>query len=114
MLPFKSVTIDTARISDWESFHDVFACEFGFPDFYGRNMNAWIDCMTSLDSPDDGLSSVHAPNSGVLVLHLEGMRAFSVRCPEIARAIEECAAFVNWRRIEVGEPPVLALSYSSA
>jgi RNAse (barnase) inhibitor barstar len=22
---------------------------FGFPDFYGRNMDAWIDCMTDID-----------------------------------------------------------------
>jgi hypothetical protein len=112
MLPYQSVTIDTTEISDWSSFHDVFARELGFPDFYGRNMNAWIDCMTSLDSPDDGLTKVHAPESGVLVLNLEGMREFSKRCPELSCAIEECSAFVNWRRIEVGEPPVLVLSYS--
>jgi len=112
MLQFRTVKIDTARILDWNSFHDIFAEELGFPEFYGRNMDAWIDCMTSLDAPQDGLSRVHAPESGVLVLHLEGMREFAGRCPEIARAIEECSAFVNSRRIEVGEPPVLVLSYS--
>jgi hypothetical protein len=47
----------------------------------------------------------------VLGLELEGMRDLRKRCPELAEAIEECAAFVNWRRIEVGEPPVLVLSY---
>ncbi len=112
MLPFHSVKVDTSGISDWSSFHDVFAEAFGFPDFYGRNLDAWIDCMTSLDSPQDGLSSIHAPESGVLVLELEGMSELSKRCPEISRAIEECSAFVNWRRIEAGGAPVLALSYS--
>ncbi len=34
------VTIDTRRITDWETFHDVFAEVFGFPEFYGRNMEA--------------------------------------------------------------------------
>jgi hypothetical protein len=33
------------------------------------------------------------------------------RCPEQYRAVVDCCAFVNWRRIEVGEPAVLALSY---
>jgi len=33
-------------ITDWASFHDVFMHTLGFPDFYGRNMDAWIDCMT--------------------------------------------------------------------
>lgn len=66
--------------------------------------------MTSLDSLDDSLTKVHAPASGVLMLNLEGMREFSKRCPERSSAIEECSAFVNWRRIEVGEPPVLVRS----
>ncbi|MDZ4753789.1 MAG: barstar family protein [Phycisphaerae bacterium] len=32
----------------------TFAETFGFPGFYGRNMNAWNDCMTFLDGPDAG------------------------------------------------------------
>lgn len=34
------VKLDTRRITDWDTFHDVFAEVFGFPGFYGRNMNA--------------------------------------------------------------------------
>jgi hypothetical protein len=105
------VEIDTARITDWESFHDVFAETFGFPDFYGRNMNAWIDCMTSLDEPSDGMTAVHAPPGGVLVLALSDATDFAARCPDIYDAIVDGSAFVNHRRLEVGEPPVLALSY---
>lgn len=45
------VRIPAARIHDWVTFHDVFAELFGFPDFYGRNMDAWIDFM-SHDVPD--------------------------------------------------------------
>lgn len=96
-----TVTIDTARITDCDSFHDVFGAAFGFPEFYGRNMNAWIDCMTSLDAPADGLTSVHAPVDGVLVLQLDGMRELETRCADIALEIHECAAFVNWRRMKV-------------
>ena len=33
------------------------------------------------------------------------------RCPEIYEALIDSAAFVNWRRIELGDPPILALSY---
>lgn len=44
------VDIPAHEITDWDSFHDVFKRVFGFPDFYGRNMDAWIDCMTDLDS----------------------------------------------------------------
>jgi RNAse (barnase) inhibitor barstar len=44
-MPF--VRIDGKRIIDWKSLHRVFAGAFGFPNYYGNNMNAWIDCMTS-------------------------------------------------------------------
>ncbi len=105
------VKLDTRRIRDWETFHDVFAELFGFPDFYGRNMDAWIDCMTSLDDPGGGMSTVHAPAGGVVILQLEHVNDFARRCPEQYAATIECAAFVNWRKNEVGEPAVLALSF---
>ena len=87
------------------------AREMGFPGFYGRNMNAWIDRMTSLDEPDDGMTSVHAPKGGMLTLHLDHVGELASRCPDIYEAIIDCSAFVNYRRIEVGEEPVLVLSY---
>jgi hypothetical protein len=105
------VKLDTRRITNWKTFHDVFSGVFGFPEFYGRNMDAWIDCMSSLDSPSDGMTSVHAPPGGVLVLQLEHVDDFARRCPKQYQALVECAAFVNWRRIEMGEPAVIALSF---
>ena len=105
------VKLDTARILDWDSFHDVCAQALGFPGFYGRNMNAWIDCMTSLDDPSDGMTSVHAPKGGVLVLSLSDATDLAARCPDIFDALVECSACVNYRRMDVGDPPVLALSF---
>jgi hypothetical protein len=105
------VKLDTRLIVDWATFHDVFANAFGFPGFYGRNMNAWIDCMTYLDDPSAEMTKVHAPAGGVVVLELSEVGEFARRCPEQYNAIVECSAFVNWRRIETGEPAVLTLSY---
>lgn len=102
------VDIDGSRISSWASFHDVFAAELGFPSLYGRNMNAWIDCMTSLDEPDDGMTTVHGSSSDPVVLRIESASSIP---REVFDALTECCAFVNWRRMEVGEPAILALSY---
>jgi RNAse (barnase) inhibitor barstar len=102
---------DLSRISDRESFHQVFKEELGFPEFYGRNMDAWIDCMTSLDCPEDGLSTVFVDKDGILVLHLEDAEDFKQRCPDLFQHLVECAAFVNWSRIEAGSSAVLALSF---
>lgn len=111
IMAFTLVQLDTRRITGWYSFHSVFHEVFGFPDFYGRNMDAWIDCLTSLDAPDEGMTRVHAPPGGVLVLQLDHSADFAGRCPKQYAALVECAAFVNWRKIEVGEGPVLALSF---
>lgn len=102
------VRLDTTRITDWDSFHSVFAEAFGFPSFYGRNMNAWIDCMTDLDEPGTGMTTVHG---ALVTLVLSDAKAFRARCPEQYAAIVECSAFVNWRRLETGETSVLALAF---
>ncbi len=107
----KNVQIDGSKVSGWDSFHDLFAEVFGFPGFYGRNMNAWNDCMTYLDAPEESLSSVHVARGDVVVLCISGATELKERCPEIYDALVECSAFVNWRRIEKGEPAVLALSF---
>lgn len=85
---------------------------FGFPDFYGRTMDGWIDCMSSLADPEDGMTNIHCEKGNLLTLELHEARDLKERCPEIFEAITECAAFVNWRLIEAGEQPVLALSYN--
>ena len=104
-------SLDCNSIRDWASFHEEFARVFGFPAFYGRNMDAWIDCMTSLDAPADGMSSVHCNPGSVVTLELATVKAFARRCPEQYDALIECSAFVNWRRLELGNPSVLALSF---
>jgi hypothetical protein len=52
------ITIAADQITDWDSFHSVFQATLGFPEFYGRNMDAWIDCMTYVDDPSGGLTRV--------------------------------------------------------
>jgi hypothetical protein len=107
----QSVRLDLGSVTDWGGFFDLFAAKLGFPDFFGRNMDAWINCMTSLDSPDAGMTSVHVPRGQVLVLELEGVSEFRRRCPDQFTALVESAAVVNWRRLENGEPAVLTLAF---
>jgi hypothetical protein len=102
------VEIDCQRIDDWDTFHDVFKEVFGFPDFYGRNMDAWIDCMTYLDEPAGGMTSVHGSATDPVVLQLTNIDHLT---PEIYAALVDCAAFVNWRRIDTGSPAILTLSF---
>ena len=78
----RNVQIDASKITDWDSFHDYFADALEFPAFYGRSMNAWIDCMASLDDPTAGMTTVHVAPGDMLVLCLSGMADFKRRCPD--------------------------------
>jgi RNAse (barnase) inhibitor barstar len=104
--------IDCSRIRDWASFHDEFNRVFMFAGFYGRNMDAWIDCLSSLDKPDAQLTGVHCESGKVLTIELENAAEFKALRGEQYMALIECAAFVNWRRIQQGQQPVLALSFN--
>jgi RNAse (barnase) inhibitor barstar len=104
-MTLQTVRLQTKNITDWDSFHSIFAKTMGFPDFYGRNMNAWIDCMGF----DDGMTRFTVAPGELFHLEVADTKDFAKRLPEIFEALIEDAAFVNWRRIEVGEPPVLAL-----
>ena len=105
--------MDCNAIRDWASFHSGFSRTFGFPAFYGKNMDAWIDCMTSLDKPENGMSTVHCASGSTLTLELNNASDFAKRCPEQYEALARCSEFVNMRRIEVGETVVLALNLTS-
>lgn len=104
------VEFDATAIHDWPSFHDVSAATFGFPNVYGRNMDAWIDCMTYRDD-DDGMAAVNVKAGEAITIQVNGYQGLKSRCPEVADAINECVAFVNWRRIDCGDAPILFLSY---
>ena len=103
------VPIPTKLISDWPSFHEVFAEAFGFPDFYGANMDAWIDCMSYADEPEGQMMAIAVRPGELLTLQIDNASDFAARCPEQFKALVECTAFVNYRRVEVGGTPVLSL-----
>ncbi len=109
-LNMATTRLNTESISDWQSFHQVCREAFTFPDFYGMNMNAWIDCLTYLDK-GDGMSRFHLVEGEMLNIEVSDTNSFSVRLPEIFDALIKCSASVNQRYIEVGKSPMLSLVF---
>ena len=105
----KHVRLETKGISDRESFFTVFAEPMGFPDFFGRNWDAWIDCMRSVDNESDGLSRVTVTAGGLLHIEVVDAEAFAIRVPDVFQHFIGCAAFVNQSRVTVGKQPLLSL-----
>ncbi len=90
-------------------------CSLRFSVPYGlQGMDGWIDYMSSSDSVEDAMMDVSlvARPGDVLTLQLEDAAGFAARCPEQYEALVDCSAFVNWRRLEVGERPILALAFN--
>jgi hypothetical protein len=90
------VVFNAEDISDWDSFHKKSKETFGFPDFYGMNLNAWIDCLTYLRD-GDGMSKFHLAENEKLQIEVTSTNRFFKRFPEIFGAFVECVAAVNFR-----------------
>jgi hypothetical protein len=107
----KIVKLDGRKIA--ESFHEYFASEFGFPDFYGGGMDAWIDCMTYLDEPSAGMSTrIFVQPGESIVLHIDHIRFLKEKNQEAYNDLIECTAFVNYRRTKMaGGTPLIYLSF---
>ena len=108
------VKIEGKNINDWESFYSEFNRVFKFPEWFqakSGTMDGWVDFMSSLNDPDDKLTKLHCEKGKILTVQIEDAAELKKRCPEQFEALVECAAFVNWRLIEIGEDPVIALSY---
>jgi hypothetical protein len=106
-----TVSIDTSEITDWTSFHRVVSHMFGFPAFYGNNLDAFIDCLGYLDEPSAGMTGMHVRPGETLAIQLNAVSGFRRRCPDQFRALQDACAFVNWRRTREHEAPLVALSY---
>jgi len=102
----QTARLQTKNITDWDSFHSVFAETMGFPTFYGRNMNAWIDCLTYFD---DGITRFTIASGELFHLEVADTKDFSNRLPEIFQAFIEGVVIVNRRHLEESEPPILAV-----
>lgn len=100
----RTLRFDGRQLADWPAFHDAFSRALGFPDFYGRNQDAWIDCMTRLDAP--GFNARGLDPGDILLVQIESAGAD----PAILTALLEMSAFVNHRRLQTGEAPILILS----
>ncbi len=71
-----------------------------FPDYYGENMDAWIDCVEDLANEIEES----------LVINIKHGKFIKDNNPDILEAILECSAFINNRRLNQGEKPNIIVS----
>ena len=104
------IRIDARRLSDSAGLHAALNEAFGFPKEYGNNLDALVDCLTHLDDPKTRMSRVQLTPGQVALLVLDHADNKGKQGP-LFRSLVDAIAFVNWRRLAKGQPPVLALAY---
>lgn len=97
-MEIKFFSIDAYNIKTWESFHRTFKEEFSFPDYYGNNMDAWIDCMSEVVQ-EEVLCLIKVTN-------VQSLREVS---PTQYHALLECTSFINKRLEGEGKQALLGL-----
>ena len=104
------VVLEADSITDWVTFHESSQAIFGFPDFYGSNLDAWIDCLSYLDN-DDRMSRFHLSRGEILNITLLNSASLKQRAPEIFDAFVECVTVVNQRYFDRNSPVRITLTF---
>lgn len=103
----KRIRLETTEIVDRSSFHEAFKELLGFPEWYGANMDAWIDCMSDLEDTKSSITQFKLSPGETLIIEVVGTESFAKRIPDVFAAFVACTASVNqWYLSRTGEPVV--------
>ncbi|WP_072133290.1 barstar family protein [Winslowiella iniecta] len=94
------LSIDFSKVKTINDFHHEMNLLFGFPDFYGRNFHAFIDCLTSLRFPEDGMTNVHIEQDECILLEVMNINSVS---SDIRHDFFLSIQAINGRCISYGE-----------
>jgi RNAse (barnase) inhibitor barstar len=104
-----TIEINGSKITDWNTFHELFKEVLGFPEFYGNNSSAWIDCMGDIHN-DTKMSDVFLPEQEALVLKINDTKSIENSNPDILEGLYAMTAFVNKENLlNKGQAPIYVL-----
>lgn len=101
------VRLKGAALRDWDSFWNASAEVFRFGSNFGRNKDAWHECMADLDHPvrDDG--SAPFPKDALVLIEYPGRAVDRTVSKEIVAFLLQGCAQVNSERELEGETSML-------
>jgi hypothetical protein len=103
-----SAELNGASILGWDTFHSECKQAFGFPEFYGHTMDAWVDCLSYLRD-EDGMTKFMLKPNEVLEIVVNDAAAMRERVPDLLEEMTFCIAGINERYEDYGEKPALVL-----
>ncbi|MBC7455384.1 MAG: barstar family protein [Massilia sp.] len=103
-----SAELNGALILDADTFHAECKKVFGFPDYCGNTMDAWVDCLSYLRD-EDGMTKFRLKPNEVLEIVVKDAAALRERAPDLLEEVTFCVAGINERYEDYGEKPALVL-----
>lgn len=107
---YPTIRFASNELRDWASFHEASAEKFGFPDYYGRSRDAWIDCMRGGElepgNPADDASI------DILVVEFPNSHGVSGEMKDVCEFLYSGFASVNQFRCKWGRRPLFLLADS--
>lgn len=107
----KRIRLETTKIVDRSSFHEAFKELLGFPEWYGANMNAWIDCMSDLEDTKSSITQFKLRPGQTLIIEIVDTESFAKRIPDVFADFVVCTAAVNRRYLRWTGEPVVTLAF---
>ena len=86
-MEFKTIQIDCKGLTK-KDLHLVFKEKLGFPDFYGMNGDALIDCLSSLREPWAGMTKVSLEEDEVLLIYCNDLTKAKFDSSDLVDIIE--------------------------
>lgn len=102
------VRLNGEAMTDWDAFHRTCKAEFGFPDFYGCNMDAWVDCLSYLRD-EEGMTKFRLKPNEKLQITITNAEILRTKAPDILAELAFCIEAINERYADYGETPALEL-----
>lgn len=76
--------LDLREASDEERFHSLILSAFGFPSYYGRNLDAFWDCLSEITGPAEvelvGYDSLNPTMTRYVDSYIETLNEFAQEC----------------------------------
>ena len=111
---YSTVFIEGNTFADAERLHDEMAFKLGLPSWYGRNLDALLDCLSSIGDPRNNLCRHWEWREGKrLVLLILGLSIDNVDAA-VAAAFVQTVADVNERLEQDGATNRIWIEYTSA
>lgn len=103
----KTITFNLKSITTIDQLHTLLRDSFGFPEFYGKNFPALVDCWSSLRYPRHQMSTLHLDSlEDSLEMTLLNMSSCN---EEIAKTLISAVELVNQRAALNKLSPVIKL-----